>query len=489
MVLTVCESVGSVLNGLVLPRSGLVAPQRPVNMSTAASSAGTPVGDVLTCKWCKRTSQDKNPIESQASVKSKLQFRRERGSECTICSRFLKRHRIGVDLKSYAKKLDSEPSEQETYTQQLSEFEAQLNGGGPIKRAKHGEAADPSKVIQALQTSSLEAMEKRIKTERLKIRTTKHVYSGLRNKGPLVRAPTQGGGAWTQRRLGGEVPTCTRCMVEISAFTYLHLVIPVEARKNLGVFWPQGLWKQHHSDKPLDPKELVTLNEDGVNVRGVVKDPSFGTPIGTTNLSYIRGKHAQLVTSVLSSEDAVADGEVEVAWKTVAQAMQVTNKEVNLGTDEAPNMVHGLCGAKKRKHDEDDLLSELWDASALGCSFPGEEEPKAGKHPRPKAEGVQSAKPPAVAKSSRSFSQVQKRFVEHTIGATDVCCTKQQVDVQSGQGDQFVGGGGLAMFPVAAFGHGPLPNRGLDAEDLTSMHGQGFFGPFVVGRRSACCLG
>ena len=238
----------------------------------------------------------------------------------------------------------------------------------------------------------------------------------------LVRAPTQGGGHGRLReaapRWGGggqdsNLPALGGGF--FLAFTNLYIVIPIKARKNLGVFWPQGLWKQHHPEKALDPKELVTLNEEGVNVRGVVKDPSFGTPIGTTNLSYIRGKHAQLVTSVLSSEDAVAVGEVEATWKAVAQAMQVTNKEVNLGTDEAPNVVHGLCGAKKRKHDVDDMLSDLWDASALSCSFPGEEEPKAGgkagKPTRPKGEGVQSAKPPAAAKSSRSFSHVQNMFL------------------------------------------------------------------------------
>ena len=180
MVLAVCESVGSVLKRLALPRSGLVAPQRPDNMSEAASSAGTPVGDVLTCKWCKRTSQDQNPIESQTSVKSTLPFRRERGSECAICPRFLKRHRIGVDLKAYAKKLDSEPSEQQTYMEQLSAFEAQLNGGAPIKRAKHGGDADPSKVVQALQTSSLEAMEKKNQNKKREHqRTTKTCLLGI----------------------------------------------------------------------------------------------------------------------------------------------------------------------------------------------------------------------------------------------------------------------------------------------------------------------
>lgn len=152
----------------------------------------------------------------------------------------------------------------------------------------------------------------------------------------------------------------------------------LETRKNLGIFWPLEQWNGAYPDMPPHPKDITNLEEEGNKVKGVVRDKKYGEPIGTTDLSYVRSKLANLVTDVARSDEAVADGEVEVAYKVVQRQAAVSSRTVNTGTHEKPVESVHFVTAKKRKKDEDDLLAELWEGGGLFLNLAEDDEKKQG---------------------------------------------------------------------------------------------------------------
>ena len=56
--------------------------------------------------------------------------------------------------------------------------------------------------------------------------------------------------------------------------------VAFEIALQLGVLWPVAIYKKHEGKLPAK-SQIQTITHNGVAIRGVVREPSFGTPIGT----------------------------------------------------------------------------------------------------------------------------------------------------------------------------------------------------------------
>jgi hypothetical protein len=139
----------------------------------------------------------------------------------------------------------------------------------------------------------------------------------------------------------------------------------------LGVLWPAQIFKKHFGRVPLK-KEMKKVNHNGAIVQGVIKEPSFGTPIGTITLQLKSAEGARLVEEVADSVTQVLGSQaLEAIFAALQGRLHVT---IALGerTNEGSN-----AGLKmKVQAAEDDDLDLAWDhplipAGPSGLAKPG----------------------------------------------------------------------------------------------------------------------
>ena len=133
-------------------------------------------------------------------------------------------------------------------------------------------------------------------------------------------------------------------------------------QRNMGVFWPLQLWNQHYPEQKPAKKEITSIEGHG---KGVVRELTFGTPIGTLNMSAIADTGATIVTKVADSQEQVRDNELDDAWGAISAKAIPALQRTNVGTEAMPKMVHKLSFADLAKksnddEDDDDQLHTLW---------------------------------------------------------------------------------------------------------------------------------
>lgn len=134
--------------------------------------------------------------------------------------------------------------------------------------------------------------------------------------------------------------------------------------RNLGVWWPEAVWNAHYPDQLCLPEELQVLSQNQSLGKGVVRDPKFGTPIGTVNLTSESSTGSLLTSCVNDSRENTRDDETEQAWKAASKRMAIAPKVVEKKDGLSVHTLDMDRKVKKAKT-EDDLLDELMDFS--GC--------------------------------------------------------------------------------------------------------------------------
>ena len=77
-------------------------------------------------------------------------------------------------------------------------------------------------------------------------------------------------------------------------------VMKLEAKKFLGVFWPQEVYK-----KPIDKKDEFVLDEDGVKIVGILRAREEGVPRECSELWMSRDKTIHKKTDLFSAATVI----------------------------------------------------------------------------------------------------------------------------------------------------------------------------------------
>ena len=146
----------------------------------------------------------------------------------------------------------------------------------------------------------------------------------------------------------------------------------LESTMMLGVLWPPHVFKKHFGRLPTR-KEMRKVNHNGAVVSGVIKEPSFGNPIGTMTLKLKSSEGAPLIQDVADSETQVLGSQ---ALQDIFAALQ-GKLRVNIvhGDHTAQGSNAGLK-VKAATVEEDDDLDLAWDhplipAGPSGFAKPG----------------------------------------------------------------------------------------------------------------------
>jgi hypothetical protein len=81
---------------------------------------------------------------------------------------------------------------------------------------------------------------------------------------------------------------------------------------------------------------------------------------------------SEMSAELQHSKDAMRDGETAEFWEKASKRCTASIKSVNMGTQEAPQMIHGInfnsAGVKRKRDDDDlDIMDDIWDNT--GCSI------------------------------------------------------------------------------------------------------------------------
>jgi len=166
-------------------------------------------------------------------------------------------------------------------------------------------------------------------------------------------------------------------------------------RTNVGVFWPEELYRKETGSKPVED-DLYLLG----SATGVLRDSKLGCPTGCSHVFNDQILAVKKVEGVTSSSTALRDGEVPDVFDHYKSkvALQVGESESgNLALKEVD---------KKRKNDEE--LDDLWEDAARFAYKAGADESKTPKKGR-RGGGTESKdKKPKQAKEKGASSPAPK---------------------------------------------------------------------------------
>ena len=140
--------------------------------------------------------------------------------------------------------------------------------------------------------------------------------------------------------------------------------------RNCGVLWEVGAWNAAILDpQSLAYQQLVATEaeikavsvSDDLKVTGVLREKSFGEPMGTWTVSEEMLKTMRLVVDVADSKDEI-DGP-EAAWTAASKRKLVTLDSVDVGTQDEPRSSKTLkvfTPSKATKRDEFGALDDLF---------------------------------------------------------------------------------------------------------------------------------
>ena len=148
----------------------------------------------------------------------------------------------------------------------------------------------------------------------------------------------------------------------------------------LGVFWPLNVFKKHEGHLP--PKAAIqVINHNGVDLKGVMRESHFGTPIGTIkvkqNCSVTQSKELEHENS-----DRAARG-AQQCDETFAALNKRMGVHINLPESDKPD---AFAGVKMKHTDEnaEDPLDILWQAPIGRMAGGTKKSTTSGAEPKPK---------------------------------------------------------------------------------------------------------
>ena len=133
--------------------------------------------------------------------------------------------------------------------------------------------------------------------------------------------------------------------------------------KELGVFWPVGIWEMHFKAK-AHPKKVTQIEEDGKWVSGIILPTSQGNPTGTTRMTKQWFKGARKITELASSHTELREGQVDDMWQVAQKAAssydtrsELTNAEEG-STETLTLQVRPKAKGRAGKKSKDDSSDE-----------------------------------------------------------------------------------------------------------------------------------
>lgn len=198
----------------------------------------------------------------------------------------------------------------------------------------------------------------------------------------------------------------------------------------LGVLWPVELYKKHFKETPK-PADVQTVMHHGASVRGVIKDPKHGNPIGTLLL---KSRGTELVKRI----KMVADSETESfgisAVEDIFNALK-GRLQVKVSVTENPTAADADAVLKPKITSAlDDGLDDIWPSAGLPFSRGnrGEKRPAAEKGEN---EDGKKAKVTSVAASNSLSDSTASSWKQKQLDITDQVILKARQTVSGLQVD------------------------------------------------------
>eukprot|EP00969_Alexandrium_andersonii_P198271 8756717-Alexandrium_andersonii.AAC.1 len=102
----------------------------------------------------------------------------------------------------------------------------------------------------------------------------------------------------------------------------------------MGVFWPLELYEKRVGK--AKPAQITTLPVDGVPMKGVIREPVEGSPIGTFDVAQVMQQGSVQNTAIHDSDEALHAGEAEAIWKAARKRVTPKLAQKDVGTPEEP---------------------------------------------------------------------------------------------------------------------------------------------------------
>jgi hypothetical protein len=235
------------------------------------------------------------------------------------------------------------------------------------------------------------------------------------------------------KRAQGSPDLKTSTQVTASAYTGLKY------EKQLGVLWPVAIYKLPEYEGKVPPKRAIQTHViNGQKVRGVLRDPKLGCPLGCCSITGLAMTGAEKSSIVADSKDDL-DNETEEMFERAKKRSRVAAKASTArGADGQEVAMTRLAGAThvqgSDSSDEDALLNSIWGSRVVaddGSDEAGGESGKSKKRrSKPTSEApnrkVPKALAPGAAGKAGAFGAAKKFHQELDLGG-QVCLIAEQM--------------------------------------------------------------
>ena len=179
-----------------------------------------------------------------------------------------------------------------------------------------------------------------------------------------------------------------------NALVYVEKSVSFQGNLMLGILWPRDVYKFHMQEDP--PQHLLkTYEHNGTKVRGILREPSHGRPIGTIELIQSSSDTVKkTTTAAASASSARGEESTNELYSALASRAGMAVSVVGKKDDEHAEALGIALKPTKNSGDDEvsEFLDDLWGFSPLGGLVSGAPKRKSSSStPTKGASGAASA--------------------------------------------------------------------------------------------------
>ena len=223
---------------------------------------------------------------------------------------------------------------------------------------------------------------------------------------------------------------------QVTASAYAGL----KYEKQLGVLWPVAIYKLPEHEGKIPPRRAIQTHViNGQKVRGVLRDPKLGCPLGCYSITGLAMTGAEKSSTVADSKDDI-DNETEEMFERAQKRSRVTAKASTARDADGQEVsMTRLAGATYVQNDdssdEDALLNSIWGSRVVaddGSDEAGGEGNSKKRRSKPPGEPANRKMPkatPGAPAKAGAFApgSASKKFHQELDLGEQVCLIAEQM--------------------------------------------------------------